>query len=174
MLSSSSVKIIHQDNYGFVWITTDFGLSKFDGYHFQNYYHVHRDSTTLPENNIGSIMTDQNGDLWIGQGKGLVKYDYASDCFVRQHFPNEVTPRVTSLIQDKTGNLYIGTAGLGMYMMDQGTGKIVRAGEFSDKMNNIFIGHMYIDRRGNLWKGSHKNLIYLYNIKDGKILSYRE
>ena len=97
-LASSSVKKIHQDNYGFIWIATDYGLSKFDGYHFQNYYHVHRDSTTLPDNNIGSMLTDRNGNLWIGQGKGLVRYDYASDCFIRQLFPNGVTPRVISLI----------------------------------------------------------------------------
>lgn len=37
LLASSSVTDICQDNYGSIWIATDYGLSRFDGYHFTNY-----------------------------------------------------------------------------------------------------------------------------------------
>ncbi len=174
LLASSSVKEICQDSYGFIWIATNHGLSRFDGYHFTNYYHVRRDSTSLPENNIGSILTDKDRNLWIGQGKGLVKYDYVSDRFEKMPFPDHVTPRVSSLAEDEAGNIYIGTAGMGMYMIAQGTDNIRRAGEFSDEMGNMFVGHLQFDRQGNLWTGNHKGMVYLYIMKDGQPRAFRE
>jgi signal transduction histidine kinase/DNA-binding response OmpR family regulator/ligand-binding sensor domain-containing protein len=173
-LASSSVKTICQDSYGFIWIGTNHGLSRFDGYRFTNYYHVHRDSTSLPENNIGCILTDKNRNLWIGQGLGLVRYDYATNRFLKMQFPNNIALRVSSMAEDESGNIFIGTAGFGMYMMAQGTDTIRRAGEFSDELNNMFVGHMRFDSHGNLWTSNHKNMLYLYTMKDGQMQAYRE
>lgn len=43
-LSSSSVRNICQDRYGYIWIGTDFGLNRFDGYHFINYVHSRKET----------------------------------------------------------------------------------------------------------------------------------
>ncbi|MBO7461091.1 MAG: hypothetical protein J6T96_00685, partial [Bacteroidales bacterium] len=37
--SGGTVSDICQDKYGFVWIATDNGLNRFDGYHFTTYNH---------------------------------------------------------------------------------------------------------------------------------------
>ena len=182
LLASSSVMDVCQDDYGFIWIATDYGLSRFDGYHFTNYYHVHRDSTTLPENFVNCFLPDGKGNLWVGHAKGLCQYDYASEHFVRLPFPNGIEPRVNTMVQDQDGNIYVGTAGMGMYMLSAGkaTGRrqndgngIRRVGEFSDETNNNFFAHLYIDKKGNLWCGNHKDMAYLYVMKGGKMQSYK-
>ena len=66
LLASSSVMDVCQDDHGFIWIATDYGLSRFDGYHFTNYYHVQRDSTTLPDNFVNCFLPDGKGNLWVG------------------------------------------------------------------------------------------------------------
>ena len=39
-LSSSLINQIFQDQQGFVWVATEYGLNKFDGLRFTNYRHV--------------------------------------------------------------------------------------------------------------------------------------
>ena len=167
LLASSSVMDICQDDCGFIWIATDYGLSRFDGYHFTNYYHVHRDSTTLPDNYVNCFLPDRNGNFWVGHAKGLCRYDYASESFIRLPFPNGVEPRVNTMVQDKEGNIFLGTAGMGMYVMSAGT--ITRCDEFSAQSNNNFIAHLHIDKKGNLWCGNHMDMAYLYVMKGSKM-----
>ena len=51
-LSSGLITCICQDRYGFVWVGTEYGLNKFDGYRFTTYFHSRNDSTTLIDNEI--------------------------------------------------------------------------------------------------------------------------
>lgn len=173
MMASSSVTGLCQDNHGLIWVATDYGLSRFDGYRFMNYYHVHRDSTSLPDNYVGGVLADSDGNLWIGHGKGLCRYDYATEHFVRKPFPGEMEPRVTTMQQDKEGRVYVGTAGMGLYRMTKDDSRLVRLSDFSDKTNNGFFAHMHIDRRGNLWSGNHKDMLYLFILKDGEMKSHK-
>ena len=51
-LSSSLINCVTQDKYGFMWIGTEYGLSKFDGYKFTNYLHNNKDTTSIADNII--------------------------------------------------------------------------------------------------------------------------
>ena len=73
-LASSLIKQAHQDKYGFVWTTTEFGLSKFDGYHFTNYYHSSIDTISILDNNVTSIASTTRGELYIGCNKGHLAF----------------------------------------------------------------------------------------------------
>lgn len=59
MLPSSLINCITQDKYGFIWVGTDYGLSRFDGYHFVNYLHHDNDSTSISDNIISSFLIDK-------------------------------------------------------------------------------------------------------------------
>ena len=43
-LSCNRIISLEQDAYGFIWIATEDGLNKFDGYTFANYFHDESDS----------------------------------------------------------------------------------------------------------------------------------
>ena len=55
-LSNSQVNCILQDSRGFIWICTSFGLCRYDGYRFQNYFSYERDTTTLRSNRMDDIQ----------------------------------------------------------------------------------------------------------------------
>ena len=82
-LSQSSVYSILQDKKGFMWIGTEDGLNKYDGYSFTIYRSDPENPFSLSNNFIKTIAKDQAGVLWIGTyGGGLNKYNQDNDHFI--------------------------------------------------------------------------------------------
>lgn len=69
-LASSEVFFILQDSAGFIWISTDNGVSRFDGYEFRNY--GLKDG--LVENVIFMMQLDTLGRLWMQAMSGNLYY----------------------------------------------------------------------------------------------------
>ncbi|MCP4439529.1 MAG: hypothetical protein GY810_11355 [Aureispira sp.] len=61
-LSNQFTYTIYQDNKGFVWIGTQYGLNRWDGYNTKVYT---REEHHLAGNKIVSIAEDANGILWL-------------------------------------------------------------------------------------------------------------
>lgn len=59
-LPSSQVHDIIQDKYGYLWFTTDGGLSRYDGYSFKNY----TTQDGLTDNSLFKFFPQENGDIW--------------------------------------------------------------------------------------------------------------
>lgn len=64
-LSSNSVSNIIQDKYGYIWIATWNGLSRFDGYNFYNYPTGGASNVPLLHNRILDITEDKNSNIWM-------------------------------------------------------------------------------------------------------------
>jgi streptogramin lyase len=78
-LAHNNVYSLFQDKTGFVWVGTQNGLSKFNGYTFHNYSHDAEDSTTLISDNFGVIFEDSKGRIWLGTyNGGITLYDRAN------------------------------------------------------------------------------------------------
>ena len=88
-MSSSLITCICQDRYGYIWMGTEYGLNKFDGYRFTPYLHQRDDTTSITDNEIASLFVDKDGELWVGCAKGLVRYDYERDAFLAKPFSME-------------------------------------------------------------------------------------
>ena len=65
-LSSSVVTAIIQDHKGFVWIGTDNGLNRYDGFNFTVYNNNIADSTSLENNSILTMFEDSKYNLFVG------------------------------------------------------------------------------------------------------------
>ena len=94
-LSSSAVKAVCQDRYGFVWIGTDYGLNRFDGYSFSLFQHHRNDIHSIGNNEICDMLSDSKGRLWVGTNKNLSRYDIATNRFDNVSFPKNIQPRVS-------------------------------------------------------------------------------
>lgn len=82
-LSQSSPNCIFQDSRGILWIGTEDGLNKYDGYSFEVYKPEHNDQFSISNPRILSVCEDAESNLWIGtNGGGLNKYDRKSDRFI--------------------------------------------------------------------------------------------
>jgi len=70
-LSQSHVTSVVQDGFGYVWIATQDGLNKFNGYEFKILKHQLKDTNSLPNNYIHCLVSDKEGLLWFGTNRGI-------------------------------------------------------------------------------------------------------
>ncbi len=64
-----------EDSRGFLWISTQNGLSRFDGFQFDNFFNNPKDSQTLHENDLPALAIDRLDRIWVGGQGGLSIYD---------------------------------------------------------------------------------------------------
>jgi len=98
-----------QDSKGFIWVGTQGGLSRFDGYRFHTYLHRDGDPASLPGDIVSALMTDAEGRLWVGTITGeICWYDPAIDGFHTLPEPVGSRPRgaVNALAPDGGGGLW--------------------------------------------------------------------
>lgn len=74
-LSNSQVNYLFQDSRGIVWISTSYGLNRYDGYRFRTFYSDPNDTTTLRNNFVDLIWEDHQGRLWLRQGMNFSIFD---------------------------------------------------------------------------------------------------
>ena len=71
-----------QDSNGFLWIGSQEGLVRYDGYNLKFYSHIPFDSTSLSNNWITEIKEDKKGNLWVcTYGGGLNYFDRKKNTF---------------------------------------------------------------------------------------------
>lgn len=159
-LSESMITCIFQDSRGFMWIGTQNGLNKYDGYKFTVFKNIPGDSFSLSNNYIRSIYEDANGFLWIGTENGLNRYNRYSDKFHQIFTYNDKHQdfRVLSIVQDKNGTMWAGT-NLGLYYIEKHSTKPKLFS--SDLLHGKIFKSLVLDDYQNLWAGSENGLFII-------------
>ena len=176
-LSSSLINCIVQDKYGYIWVGTEYGLSKFDGYRFTNYLHNEEDTTSITDNIISDLLVDKKGNLWIGCAKGLMRYNYEKNNFSRLQFPDGRKPRIYSMVESHRGDILLGTAGYGLYSVkNNGIEKTANnrftirwERAYAERDSDVFFTHIYEDKHHYLWQSSHLSTFTRFIEKQGKV-----
>ena len=161
-LSQSQAYGILQDSYGYIWIGTQDGLNRFDGYEIKVYKNDPFDSTTLTHNWVWTLEEDNDHNLWIGTFQGLCKYDRRTDRFQQfYHNPNDPTSisgnRTNSIVKDKRGRLWVSSWGNGLNLLDPATGKFRQFLIDSTDANAISsnaVRTLFCDQAGTVWIGT--------------------
>lgn len=176
-LSSSLIRCIIQDKYGFIWVGTNYGLNRFDGYKFSTYLCNPADTTTIQDNDIVKLYPYSKEFLFVATNRGLYKYSYLTNSF--QHIVLEKKDekiRISSLIEDGKHNLLIGTSGYGAYRLDMTTGKVTRLSRKSANSVDDFFSMLFFDDEGYLWQANHTKVLrkYKYDGKSIRLVSVYE
>lgn len=79
-LSNSNVKTILKDSKGFLWVGTESGLNRYDGYEFKTYTRKEGDPNSLETNDVSEILEDGLGNLWL-RGYSYILYNRERDNF---------------------------------------------------------------------------------------------
>lgn len=87
-LSANYIYCLYRDDHGYLWISTENGLTRFDGLTCKVYRHNANDSNSISGNFCNNIMEDKHGDLWIGTQNALSRYNRLTDNFTTFHFGN--------------------------------------------------------------------------------------
>ncbi len=90
-ISSSTCTEIFQDKEGFLWFGTIDGLNKYNGYEFEIFRSVLKDSTSISNSRINTIDEDKEGNLWIGTNNGLNVFDKKTNKFKRVNLYRQVS-----------------------------------------------------------------------------------
>ena len=176
-MSSSLIRCIIQDKYGFIWVGTNYGLNRFDGYKFSTYLCNPADTTTIQDNGIVKVYPYSKEFLFVATNRGLYKYSYLANSF--QHIvleKHDEKIRISSLVEDRKHNLLIGTAGYGAYKLDMTTGKVTRLSRKSANSVDDFFGMLFFDDEGYLWQANHTKVLrkYKYDGKSIRLVSVYE
>jgi len=160
-LSQSIVLCILQDHNGFLWIGTQDGLNKFDGYGFKKYYHNPGNDQSISSDYITSLYEDSKHNLWIGTNKGLDKFNLISEKFthyLRYKKFSDKKKIITDISADSSGNLWFGTILGGLKYLNLKTNEI-KSLKFNDGINSNYITKLLWDKKNNaLWIGTDKGL----------------
>lgn len=105
-LSQNTVRAIAQDAQGNIWMGTQNGLNRFDGYGFQHFYANPADSTALADGAVFSLLASRWGRLWIGTASTLSCYIWQEARFRNYEVPGRL--KVHCLAEEEEG-LYLGT-----------------------------------------------------------------
>ncbi|MEA2043314.1 MAG: two-component regulator propeller domain-containing protein [Bacteroidota bacterium] len=111
-LSQNFVNTLMQGKLGYIWIGTQDGLNRYDGYQFKEYRKKLGNRNSLIANTIKYICKDGDSALWIATTGGLSRYSYASEQFNNfTHNPKDAyslhTNSINYLMQDSSGILWI-------------------------------------------------------------------
>ncbi len=119
--------VFAEDGDGFVWVGSQSGLQRWDGYRFWTYKTVLGAADSLPDDLVQALYTDWQGRLWVGTSSGgLAMYDRNTDKFVRYRSSPTDLNRVDvfAITGDGGRGLWIGSS-TGLDHLDTDTGKFV-------------------------------------------------
>ncbi len=160
------VTALAEDRQGFLWIGTQGGLVRYDGYQFKVFKFNPDDPRTLGGSYVRSLFAAADGRLWIGTFSGGVSvYDPATDTFTRYaHDPNDPGSlshnRVETIAADRSGRIWIATYE-GLDRLDPGTGRIEHFRHDDRDPTSLAadrVRAVLVDRSGRVWVGSQDGL----------------
>ena len=167
-----------QDAQGYLWLATDGGLFRYDGYQYSVYHYQPPNTNSIAAvntnspagNNIECVAYDKAGYLWIAPvGRGLDRLDLATGVFSHFRHNNKdsgslANDTVSVILQDHEGTVWIGTdAGLEKFDSKKNIFFHYRqnASDTSSISCNI-VRAIYEDKRGDIWVGTG-NVFYSRN-----------
>ena len=182
-LSQADVNCILQDSRGLIWIGTQDGLNRYDGYGFRVYKHDPGDPRSLNDSWIVSIAETPEGTLWVGtQGnpRSLNRFDRLTETFA--HVPLDNAPlkgaRISAVrpsYEDAFGETWSGTLGSGLTRRNPRTGAVNSYRHNPADPGSIADDRVYSvagDHLGEIWVGTHEGLDR-FDPKTGSFVHYK-
>jgi len=175
-LAQNSVTAILQDKKGFIWLGTQNGLNKFNGYDFQTFRVNINNSNSISSDFILCLYEDKEGLIWIGtNGGGLNRFNPSTGCFTnfltnKKELDNPGNT-INCIFEDSSGQLWIGTNGSGLKIFNRKTGLFqnfpidIHLGKFSE---SLVINDILEDKNNTIWFATNIGIMQKIS-KDSKV-----
>jgi signal transduction histidine kinase/streptogramin lyase len=179
-LTHNTIQAISRDSFGYLWVGTNFGLNKLDGYQTLNYISDPENPNSISSSFIKALFVDSQNELWVGTiGGGLNKFDRKTNGFI--HFLPSSSPKsisglnISAITEDKVGHIWIGTIGNGVNRYDKKTGQFEKYDlEKMDPFNRINsnVEKLFCDVEGNIWVGLNQGEVFKIDTRSNYITYY--
>jgi ligand-binding sensor domain-containing protein/signal transduction histidine kinase len=163
-LSQNRVTQIVQDDQGFMWLATQQGVDRYDGYQFRMFKNDPHQASSLCGVFMLALFKDRSGTLWMGCEHGLDRFDPSTETFVHYQITSDTVPHssdaVRRIYEDARGFLWLST-GHGLCRLDPDTGKTTWYRHNADdplSLSSDDIKSSGEDRQGVFWVASGEGL----------------
>ncbi len=154
-----TVTSIKQDPFGFIWLASQDGLSRFDGNRFLTFHKKLNDPESLMDNFIWNIFADDDNSLWLATQNGFSQYQPLSENFNNHTLISGKEIIASSIISTATNQILVGTSGYGLFEYDKNAKKITPIIGPS-LTHKDFINVLFKDNNGSgIWIGKGTNYI---------------
>lgn len=175
-ISSSLINDIYQDQKGFIWIATEYGLNLFDGNKFVTFHHIENDSTSLRNDYVFSVFEDSKNNLWVASLGGLMKYNHNTNSFTEVplyiNSTQVTTIHTVQIIERKNGEIWVASSGGGIFKANAKAERCDCVMDFY-KMGMLHLTSMLEDNEGNLWMGAENDGLICYNPETKAVQTFR-
>ncbi|NJM14531.1 MAG: hypothetical protein HC896_03355 [Bacteroidales bacterium] len=182
-IGSNTIKDIAEDSNGNLWIATPgSGINKYDPVSstFTRYAHESTDTNSILTNRARTLCLGNNNTLWIGTTiSGLISLDIKTGKFDNHTYANnKLNLNIESLYYSKTGLLWVGTWGGGLFSIN-GDGEVknyLNPDNLPDQ-SSVHAGidvifQIHEDQDGYLWLATWGSGLLKFDTKDGSYLQY--
>ena len=163
-LSQSTVETIYQDSKGYIWIGTNDGLDRYNGYEFKYYKHDKDDKNSIPNNYIVDIIEDKKGYIWVSTINGLSRIDSDTD-EIKNYYSDKNNGNLSDdnlwqILYTTEGKFLVSSInGLNLYDEENDTFNRVLSKE--NELPSQYIYSVKEDSNGHIWVGTDKGLVEL-------------
>ncbi|MCE7043225.1 hybrid sensor histidine kinase/response regulator transcription factor [Dyadobacter sp. CY312] len=190
-LAHSDAMAVIQDNDGFVWIGTNNGINRYDGYELKKYDLVNNHQRGLSSNRIRAMHIARSGRMWVGtEHTGLFYYDPYADSFKNvEELATDLSLKpllalinrtsVRTIVSDHEGRIWIGTQDYCVFVISMnGEGKVTAIERIRLGVSGVTdpdIMSLQADGNGRMWIGTLGSGLWRFDIKNlgQKSKSYR-
>lgn len=176
-LSQNSINCFAQDHFGFIWMGTENGLNKFDGYQIINYFEETNNENSLSSGTIHDLFVDRANRIWIATSNGLNYFDQRSEKFHRIRLGNNSSnnnQRINHVFIDSKNYLWLGgpkgvkksQSPINEYFNAE---KRIVFKDLSAKLSKKNIVFIFEDSEQDIWIGTSKEIYLIRNKEKGKI-----
>ncbi|MDX1651641.1 MAG: two-component regulator propeller domain-containing protein [Brumimicrobium sp.] len=166
-LNQSSVYLIFQDSKGYLWFGTGDGLSKFNGYNFDNYKSQINQENTLTNSSIRGAAEDDEGTLWIGTDKGLNRMYGEGKFYIPKALERFSNEPVYPFGADEC-RVYFYIPLVGFYAFDFQTQTL----EFLYEKNELVVTVSFLVKNNRVWFYDVDGVVESLDLNSGKVVKY--
>lgn len=163
-LSSNLAYSIIQDRHGFIWIGTQDGLNRYDGFRMISFL-ADGSPSGLSSSNISTLLEDGER-LWVGTYDGLNTIDIRN--FEVEQVNTGSARVIRALHKDSVGRIWIGTTA-GLLIYNENAGYYTFFNTLNSALTHNTIRCFYEASNGDMWIGTYNGL---NRFRDGSFTGY--
>ncbi len=177
-LNTIQIHTIIQDQEGFLWIGTDFGLIRYDGYKFKEFRTGKKRDVSIM--NIRSLFNVNNSSIIMGtQYDGIYQMDTKNYSITKKKYIldgiNLFDIDIRAITEDLKGNIWISSNTDELFVFNLQSGNTSRFHDINGKnlLGKTSVSALLTDKKGNIWIGTSKGL-KKYDNKTKTIKTFNE
>lgn len=173
-LRGNGVYDIFNDGRGRIWVCTFTGGASYYvelPASVQHIEHLVNDPNSLVNNDVNDVLEDRRGNLWLATNNGISRWVRSAQGWQSIYHTKQQEAHVfLSLCEDTQGNIWAGTYGAGVYVVNGVTGE--EMAHYADHwpgtdFRNNYVYDIFSDSKERLWFVGVRGDVLSYNAAEG-------